>query len=109
MTWCLVGRTLISGGRVISSGNGEASEGKLELKDRLLIETTDNRKLEFEVVGIVEDEEHHAFGVCYNEQEDEFVVTDEAGRILEDDTLAQEVLDDFLVLLDESAPTAENP
>ena len=100
---------ILLGGRVISSGNGETSEGKLELKDVLLIETTDNRKLEFEVVGIVEDEEHHAYGVCYNEQEDEFVVTDEAGSILEDDILAQEILDDFLVLAEESAPSAENP
>lgn len=74
----------------------------------LLIETTDNRRLEFEVVGIVEDEEHHAYGVCYNEQEDEFVVTDDNGRILEDDNLAQEILDDFLVLAEESAPPAEN-
>ena len=98
----------LPGGSIIHSDNGEASEGKLELKDVLLIETTDNRRLEFEVVGIVEDEEHHAFGVCYNEGEDEFVVTDENGRILEDDVLAQEVLDDFLVLAEESAHAPEN-
>ena len=89
------------------STNGDASEGKLELKDVLLIETTDNRQLEFEVVGIVEDEEQNAYGVCYNEQEDEFVVTDDSGQILDDDELAQEILDDFFVLADEATQDEE--
>jgi hypothetical protein len=44
--------------------------------------------------------------VCYSEKSDEFVVTDDAGNLLDDDELAQEILDDFFVLAEESAPDA---
>ncbi len=85
--------------------NGDATdEGKVELRDTLVIETTDNKKFEFEVVGLVEDDENHGFAVAYSEQADEFVVTDENGKLLEDDELAQEILDDFFVLAEESSP-----
>jgi hypothetical protein len=40
--------------------------------------------------------------VCYCESADEFVVTDENGKLLEDESLAQEILDDFFVLAEES-------
>jgi hypothetical protein len=40
----------------------------------------------------------------YCEQEDEFVVTNDKGELLEDDDLAQEILDDFFVLAEESSP-----
>lgn len=73
----------------------------------LVIETTDGQKLEFEVVGLVEDDEHRGFAVAYSEKADEFVVTDEAGKLLDDDELAQEILDDFFVLAEESAPPDE--
>ncbi len=94
------------GGPVIDNKgmDGVASEGKIELRDTLVIETTDNQKFEFEVVGLVEDDEQHGFAVAYSEQADEFVVTDENGKLLEDDSLAQEILDDFFVLAEESAP-----
>ncbi len=42
--------------------------------------------------------------MAYSEQADEFVVTDENGTLLADDALAQEILDDFFVLAEESAP-----
>lgn len=74
------------------------------MRDTLVIETTDNKKFEFEVVGLVEDDEHHGFAVAYSQEADEFVVTDENGTLLEDDALAQEILDDFFVLAEESAP-----
>jgi hypothetical protein len=74
------------------------------LRDTLVIETTDGKKYEFEVVGLVEDEENNGFAVAYSEQADEFVVTDDNGTLLEDDALAQEILDDFFVLAEESAP-----
>ena len=35
------------------------------------------------------------------EEDDEFVVTDAAGNLLEDDALAQEILDDFLAFAEE--------
>jgi hypothetical protein len=74
----------------------------LELRDVLVIQTTDERQLEFEVVGLVEDDEGNSYAVLYSEQEDEFVVTDAQGNLLEDDDLAQEILDDFFVLAEES-------
>ena len=64
----------------------------------------DGSELKFEVVGLVEDDEGHAFAVCYNESGDEFVVTDQFGDLLDDEELAQEILDDFFVLAEESTP-----
>ena len=85
------------------SSNGESGQQQaLELRDVLVIQTTDERQLEFEVVGLVEDEENHQYAVLYCEQEDEFVVSDSNGTLLEDDELAQEILDDFFVLAEES-------
>jgi predicted nucleic acid-binding protein len=69
-----------------------------------VIETTDGKKFEFEVVGLVEDEDNQAFAVAYSEKADEFVVTDENGILLDNDELAQEILDEFFVLAEESAP-----
>lgn len=74
----------------------------LELKDVLVIQTHDERELSFEVVGLVEDDEGHGYAVLYCEEADEFVVTDVTGNLLEDDDLAQEILDDFFVLAEES-------
>jgi len=82
----------------------EPEEGDVELRDVLVIETTDNRKLEFEVVGLVEDEQHQSFAIAYSEAEDEFVVTDAKGVLLSDTELAEEILEDFRVLAEESAP-----
>ncbi|MBV8581071.1 MAG: hypothetical protein JO103_02315 [Candidatus Eremiobacteraeota bacterium] len=64
----------------------------------------DGSELRFEVVGLVEDDEGNSYAVCYNEAADEFVVTDQFGDLLDDEDLAQEILDDFFVLADESAP-----
>lgn len=85
------------------SSNGETSSGELELQDVLVIRTHDERELSFEVVGLVEDDEKNAYAVLYCEPEDEFVVTDARGNLLSDDGLAQEILDDFFVLAEESA------
>ena len=95
-----------------SNGAGEGAEdeeasGPLELRDVLVIETNDGQSLEFEVVGLVEDDENNAYAVCYSEGADEFVVTDNVGTLLDDDELAQEILDDFFVLAEEGAPETE--
>ncbi len=96
---------------IIDSSNGadhghehpdHESAGPLELRDVLVIETNDGQSLEFEVVGLVEDDENNAYAVCYSEKADEFVVTDDAGNLLANDELAQEILDDFFVLAEES-------
>jgi hypothetical protein len=67
----------------------------------------DGTALRFEVVGLVEDDEGNAYAVCYNDVNDEFVVTDQVGDMLEDEDLAQEILDDFFVLAEESSPPEE--
>ncbi len=52
---------------------------------------------EFEVVGIVEDASSALrYAVCYCESADEFIVTDDAGALVPDEKLAQEILEDFL-------------
>ncbi len=87
----------------MSPDNGSTpQESALELRDVLVIETTDQKKMDFEVVGLVEDDENNTYAVCYCEKEDEFVVTDIKGTLLADDDLAQEILDDFFVLAEES-------
>jgi hypothetical protein len=77
------------------------------LKDVLALHMEDGTELRFEVVGLVEDDEGHAYAVCYNEKNDEFVVTDQVGDLLDDEELAQEILDDFFVLAEESGPPEE--
>ena len=87
------------------STDGESGQAQrnLELKDVLVIKTTgEDKELEFEVVGLVEDEEHNEFAVLYCEPQDEFVVTDAQGELLKDEALAQEILDVFFVLAEES-------
>ncbi len=87
------------------TSDGESpDQAKLELRDVLVIQTQDEKQMEFEVVGLVEDDEGKTYAVCYCEKDDEFVVTDEVGKLLGDDKLAQEILDDFFVLAEESAP-----
>ena len=86
-----------------TDGESGQTQRNLELQDVLVIKTTEgDRELEFEVVGLVEDEEHNAFAVLYSQTDDEFVVTDAEGNLLDDEELAQEILDDFFVLAEES-------
>ena len=71
----------------------------------IVIEKTDGdnvEKLEFQVVQLVEDEDGNEYAVAYSEVADEFVITDGLGRLLEDNALAQEILDEFLILAEES-------
>jgi|ERR1700730_18236552 hypothetical protein len=97
----------------LSSENGhEKRATRIELQDRIVVETRLEtavpnavEQFEFEVVGIVEDAESTAqYAVCYSERADEFIVTNEIGELLEDETLAQEILGDFL---DQAADTEE--
>ncbi|HEV2261303.1 MAG TPA: hypothetical protein VGR69_03325 [Candidatus Rubrimentiphilum sp.] len=93
------------------SNNGEVhgSPGDLELRDLLIIKTTDEEKeLEFEVVGLIQDDKKQSFAVLYCEAEDEFVVTDAQGNLLESAAMAQEILDDFFDLAEESSRKDSN-
>ena len=90
----------------MASRNGESSEaGPVALRDVLMIQTSDEKQLAFEVMGLVEDEESkQTYAVCYCEAEDEFVVTDSTGALLSNDELAQEILDDFTAFAEEATP-----
>ena len=83
---------------------------RIELQDRIVVETrresggpsAQAEQFEFEVVGIVEDAESAAqYAVCYSDRVDEFIVTDDAGELLENDSLAQDILSDFLAQSDD--------
>ncbi|MGR4064361.1 MAG: hypothetical protein ACLQPV_02825 [Vulcanimicrobiaceae bacterium] len=101
----------------MSSINGGPSK-PLELGEKLFIQVPDGDKLEYEVVGVLDDEEGgESYAVLMNEGEakpdaagtsdDEddrsFVVTDLQGNIIESDDLAQEILDDFILFQEEAA------
>ena len=86
--------------------------GALELRETLFIKTKDGTELPFEVVGVLEDPERStSYAVLMHEDEDtdnddddsqEFIVTDMDGNLIEDDALAQDVLDDFLAFAEEA-------
>jgi hypothetical protein len=84
------------------SSNGESGvpHAPLELQHALYIEAEDGTSLRFEVVGILEDpQEHLSYAVLVHEPEEgdeQFIVTDLEGNLLENERLAQEILDDFL-------------
>jgi uncharacterized protein YrzB (UPF0473 family) len=93
----------------MSSSDGEAPSGPLELSEILYIETKEGVELPFEVVGILEDPEDGAsYAVLMHEahdegeEEGEFIVTDLNGNLIDDDELAQEILDEFLVFAEEA-------
>jgi uncharacterized protein YrzB (UPF0473 family) len=96
----------------MATENGEKS-GPLELSEILHIATNDGAELPFEVVGILEDPESGtSYAVLMHEpheegEEGEFIVTDLAGNLIEDEELAQEILDEFLVFAEESGDEAE--
>ncbi|MHB8140353.1 MAG: hypothetical protein ACYDA5_01665 [Vulcanimicrobiaceae bacterium] len=97
----------------MSSNNGDGSpRGPLELKEVLQIETDEGQTLAFEVVGVLEDPDDSAsYAVLMHEGEDdeeqEFIVTDMQGNLLEDDELAQDILDEFLVFAEEAGDSGE--
>jgi uncharacterized protein YrzB (UPF0473 family) len=93
----------------MSTNNGEAGQrGPLELKEMLYIQTKDGKELPFEVVGVLEDpDDKKSYAVLLHEaegedEEQEFIVTDLDGNLLEDDDLAQEILDDFITFAEEA-------
>ncbi len=110
------------------STDGESGQPlrDLELHDVVVFHTTkDEKKRDYEVVGLVEDEEN-TYGVLSTEiqcmdcsgsgkkddspceacagagTDRQFIVTDAQGNLIENQELAQEILDDFFILLEES-------
>jgi uncharacterized protein YrzB (UPF0473 family) len=94
----------------MSTSNGQVPSTPLELSQVLYIATKDGAELAFEVVGILEDpQDGTAYAVLMHEPEEEgegeegeFIVTDLAGNLVEDEALAQEILDEFLVFAEEA-------
>ena len=86
------------------SSEQSAHADELELQDRIVVAGSGDGKAtnsaaerEFEVVGIIEDSDSGTrYAVCYCEPADEFIVTSKTGALVEDETLAQEILNDFL-------------
>lgn len=109
----------------MTASNGETPSGPLELTDVLNIETNDGVTLPFEVVGILEDPEtqtsyavlvhqpagehdhDHAHDEGAEHDDGEFIVTDLDGNLLEDEELAQDILDEFLVFAEEAGDGPE--
>lgn len=73
----------------------------LDLKDTIYMKTRDGDEIEFLVVALLEDEENKStFAVLRSNPdggEESFIVTDSYGELIEDDALAQQVLDDYLL------------
>ncbi|MDQ6780386.1 MAG: hypothetical protein M3Z37_04430 [Candidatus Eremiobacteraeota bacterium] len=92
--------------------NGRRLEAEhVEIEDTIVVEAAGaqphadgaGQRREFEVVGIVQDDDAaQRFAVCYSQDADEFIVTDGMGRLLQDEALAQDVLTDFLQHADEA-------
>jgi uncharacterized protein YrzB (UPF0473 family) len=91
----------------MSSDDAGTKNGPLELSEVLYIETKDGAELPFEVVGILEDpEDNTSYAVlmheAHDEEEGEFIVTDLHGNLIEDEQLAQDILDEFLLFAEEA-------
>jgi uncharacterized protein YrzB (UPF0473 family) len=89
------------------STQDDAANGPLELSEILSVRTKDGTEMDFEVVGILEDpEDATSYAVLMHEGEDEeeseFIVTDLEGNLIDDEELAQEILDEFLVFAEEA-------
>ena len=79
----------------------------MELNDILRFQDGDGPTLEFQVVGILEDaEDGSAYAVLIHEaadaSESQFIVTDRNGKLLEDQQLVEEILDEFFDFAEES-------
>jgi hypothetical protein len=86
----------------------------MELSEVLHVRTSDGTSYDFEVVGLLEDPEAEAsYAVLWHEGagngEGQFIVTDGEGNILEDEDLAQRVLDEFLDFAEEERGETEAP
>jgi hypothetical protein len=83
-----------------SSNGASESHVPLELHDVLRVGTGEGTELQFEVVGLVESEEGGAFAVLLHEaaegEDDQFIVTDLEGNLLEDQSVAEEIIEYFL-------------
>lgn len=100
----------------MSSVNGEGPVAPLELREVLSVRTDSGQERSYEVVAILEDPDSStSYAVLERTdegerepEEGEFVVTTLDGQLLEDDELAQEILDDFCVFVEEAGDGNES-
>jgi hypothetical protein len=88
------------------STTGTMAKAPLDLRDTVVMETREGGEIEFSVVALLEDEEtQNTYAVLLHEGETDedhtFIVTDPYGTLVEDDELAQHVLDDYLLYSEE--------
>ncbi|HEY3674532.1 MAG TPA: hypothetical protein VGK84_00940 [Candidatus Tumulicola sp.] len=94
----------------MTTDNGETTKEPLDLNDVLCIQTKEGEELQFTVVGILQDaDDGSSYAVLTpqapgeaEEDETQAIVTDLHGNLIEDDELAQEILEDFLEIVEES-------
>jgi hypothetical protein len=76
------------------------SESPLDVDEVVTVSVPGEEDVEFHVVGLMEDDESgETYAVLVHDEEngeERFIVTDAFGALLQDDVLAQSVLDDFL-------------
>lgn len=94
----------------MSASNGEGSAGPLDVGELLQLRLQDGSTLEYKVSAIFEDgETHAAYAVLEasagDAEEGDVIVTDLQGNLIEDQDLAQEVLDNYLVFAEEAGDT----
>jgi hypothetical protein len=82
------------------------AKAPLDLRDTVVMQTHDGEEIAFSVVALLEDEEtKDTYAVLLHESETDedhtFIVTDPYGNLIEDDALAQHVLDDYLLFSEE--------
>ncbi len=76
---------------------------KLQLRDEI-IQLENGKTIKFEIVGLLEDADNNNnnFAIGFSSEHDLMIVTDIYGTLIGDDTLAQEILDEFMVLAEQS-------
>lgn len=92
----------------MADSNGEISSGPLDLREVLEFQMEDGSVQAFEVKAILEDTESgQSYAILERDvpdaEEGEVIVTDLHGNLLEDDALAEEILEEFLVFSEEAA------
>ncbi len=92
----------------MATNNGEPQSGEtsaeFELPESMTAETEDGRTVTFKLVGVLSDEEtSETFAIWENPDDEEFLVTDGLGNVIEDRDLASDIVDDFLEQAEEAA------
>jgi hypothetical protein len=96
----------------MTSANGEPPNAPLEVGQMLEFQMEDGSTLAYEVRAILEDgETSAAYAILERDaetgDEGEVIVTDLTGNLIEDDELAQDVLDNYLIFSEEAGEGGE--